>query len=440
MKQVSYDEYLKIKESGLEGGQLLAALTEFELKNPLNFESKVDLGNYYLLINNYEKAEEYLRRAESVIHYAVNGPEKPKTVAILYGSVAHVLYNKGNYNEALSYVDRALADGSGTYGYLKGHILQARGDKEGAVDQFRAVYEAFPDAISPEDITALVNLYAENAAYAEALPFLDIYFVRGSYYPGFGIFASNIYEGAGDYGKSIVCAYLDLEYYRSKLGIGDDQVAQNLLALESALREKGRLEDAGDDFNLVRSLASAGRYEEQERDTFMPRDYLVLQQKIIGGGARTQDIQAYLNYENFFKNSPVYYITAWKAFTDSPSSQKAAYTVILEKVLALKPEKSIDRKVRTWIGEGLGFGVRDAENLLMPFEVAEILDGYMVSRDKAALERVYALFELPDNIYVLNALALVKSRRDGLTLRPVFEERLVNASAKLKERINFILQ
>jgi tetratricopeptide (TPR) repeat protein len=442
VKRTSYAEYLKIKESGLEGPQLLAALTEFEFKNPLNFESKVDLGSYYLMVNNNEKAEEYLRRAESLIKYAVDGPEKRKTIAILYGCLADMLYIKQDYDTALSYADRALLEESETpaYANLRGHILQAKGDKEGAIEQFCASYKASPDTFLEGEINALLNLYAEKAAYTEALPFLDLYFSRGAYYPGFGIFASSIYEGAGEYGKSIVCAYLDLEYYRSKLGIGEEEIAQNLSRLEVLLREQDRLETAEGDLNLVRSLASAGAYEEYARDIFLARDYLVLQQKIKTGRASEQEIQAYLGYENFFKHSPGYYVTAWKAFTDHDPYNKANYMAILEKILALKPEKSIDLKVRAWIGESLGLSTQDAEKLLMPFEVAEILDGYAAVRDKTMLEPLYALFVLPDNNYVLNALVLVKNRRDGLSLRMVLEERLTGASVKLRERINFILQ
>ncbi|GHV92068.1 hypothetical protein AGMMS50268_25710 [Spirochaetia bacterium] len=442
-KSSAYADYLKIKNSGVTGKELLDALTGFEVKNTGNFESKVDLGSYYLLTQDYERSEVYLTRAESVLGNAAKTKESKESTAILYGSLAHLRLMREDYGPALEYVNKALKLSSknhAEYEYLKARILFSDGKKEDALKQFETAYKNNAEKIAVEDIDAMIKLYTGAENYEAAVPFVELFFVRGTYYPGFGVIASTVYEGAGDYGKSVLCAYLDIEYYQSKVDLSEEEVRGNIARVKETLIAQNHFDEARDDVILIEGSAEPFAVSPSDWEPFFVREYLLLERLIRSGAAPSRTVQHYLGYENFFKHSPAYYLNSWLALTALDQGNKQNYVPVLEKLIALKPVSGIDAQAREWIGETLGLSKSQSANLLMPFEVNEILETFSRDRNSAGFERIYALYELPDNAYVLNALVLVKNRRDTLFLRELLDTRRKTAAGRLRERIDYILQ
>ena len=75
---------------GALGEELIAALEDFEIRHGGHFDSKLDLGVYYLALGETERARDYLRRAERIL---LDGGEKTLSrkeayAAALYGALA----------------------------------------------------------------------------------------------------------------------------------------------------------------------------------------------------------------------------------------------------------------------------------------------------------------------------------------------------------------
>jgi len=349
----------------------------------------------------------------------------------------------GEYDAALLYVNKALkldASGKNVYGYLKGHILAAQKKNNEAITQLELTYKQIPENITAEDILLLIRLYSESAKHKSAISLIELYFQKGIYYPGFGMFSSGVYEAAGDYAKSILCAYLDIEYYKGMLGINNDEFLNNMDGIESTLKQNGHYSEAEPDIQLLRGMNNqTTQIPISQQGIFFVPDYLVLEKKIRLSSVHESDIQSYLAYENFFKHSPLYYMYAWQAFVTLSPSTASNYTPILEKIIALKPEKNLDAAVRNIIGTQLGLTESQSARLLMPFEVSEILETFSTSRNAKQLDRVFQLFELSDNAYVISALMLLKSQKDTLQLRDILTEKQKGVSVRAKERIAFVL-
>ena len=91
-KTPSDKEFNQLKSKNLQGNELLQEIINFEVEHSNHFESKVQLADFYMLINNYEKAYEYAVRAESVLNNAPKGKNGNKLKSILFGDRAKLEY------------------------------------------------------------------------------------------------------------------------------------------------------------------------------------------------------------------------------------------------------------------------------------------------------------------------------------------------------------
>jgi hypothetical protein len=310
-----------------------------------------------------------------------------------------------------------------------------------------------PDADPLDNGTYLGSLVdaAQSAAdagnFSEAVRQLDILFAhpKACYVPGLGVWASRIYEGAENFGKSLLFACLDVEYFQSVLGADDDQYRENLDRVETLMAGMGHLDSIRDDLLLVRGgipatesrTNTAAGMESGGSPCFL-RDYFLAKNKILAGHASVNDVQLYLSHEGFFKISPAFYATAWNGCAILSPSNRSIYLPVLEKTLLLRPEKNLARQTRTLIGQTIGLDSSQSGRLLLLPECAQVMELYQTTQNPATLEPLFQFFELPDNGYVFSALVLAKKNR-ALLESPV-RARLPGASPKLAERLKFVLQ
>jgi len=446
-----YAEYLIIKGSNKEGRELLQSMIDFEAAHPENFESKVDLGNFYLVTQDFEQANHYLQSAESVVKNAANTKESKTLTGILYGSLASLRFAEKNLDEALKYAKLAAKYDSTKpeYDYLMAQILYVKGDNGNALKQFEAAYKKAPEKIESQNLTAMIKLYSDKGQFSKARDFLDLYYTKGTYYPGWGMIASKIYEETNSNGRSLLCAYIDIEHYSDIYDYGVNETQKEIKKIESELRQSGRYEDVKDDFALLCSLsdpavnsqkAGSREYTGASGDDFFIRDYFIICGKINSGNCGLNDINQYLSYEPFFKNSCLYYLNVWKGLTQLDPGNKKDYIPVLERILTLDRGQSTDLAARTLIGNEIGLSKKEASNLLMPQELADVLYKYKDSRDTKELEKLYAFFELPDNYYVFEGMSQLKNTVDYFELRNVLSTKARSSGGKLKKRLDYVLR
>jgi hypothetical protein len=144
------------------------------------------------------------------------------------------------------------------------------------------------------------------------------------------------------------------------------------------------------------------------------------------------------NLEPFFIHCPAYYAAICTAVATHWPEKRVAHLSSAEKVISLGSSPTLDKNARRWIGETLGLDSFQSERLLLLTETNALLEEYQRSRKTAGLEPLFALFELPDNAYVLSSLVL--ARQNGPLLHDALLARRPFASPRLRERIEFLLQ
>jgi tetratricopeptide (TPR) repeat protein len=265
-------------------------------------------------------------------------------------SLARMSLIRGEYAEALEYAEKAIAlDREEKPGplFLKGHILIAREEDEKALEFLAGLFKTRREEAGPEDIRAYMYLLARAGRAAEAAEMTDLFFEKGSYFPGLGFFASSVYESTGEIDKAVLAAFLDYEYHSGFKGSDDGTFLQNIGTLEERLKERS-LEDAGNAGNetkaarplrLLRSLydpetsVPAG-YEAP----FFAGDYILCKKKIREGSFTEADFNRYLSLEPYFRSFPSYYWNLWQGALLVNEKPPAEYLAALEKVIALDRE------------------------------------------------------------------------------------------------------
>jgi hypothetical protein len=217
------EEYEGIFNSGAAGEELIAALEDFEVRRGGCFDSKVDLGIYYLAAGEAGRAGDYLRRAESLLR----GGEEPLTedgkVSALYGALGRLGLIEKKYRDALEYADMAIeADRENRryYRTLKGHILIALEEYGAALEIFDAAMAAAEEA-GADELRAYMYLLAQAERPVDAAAALDRYYRTGDFFPGLGFFGAALYRAAGDMEQSAQAIYLEQEYLSGYGGPGN---------------------------------------------------------------------------------------------------------------------------------------------------------------------------------------------------------------------------
>jgi tetratricopeptide (TPR) repeat protein len=324
-------EYQRIRDGGLRGEELVAALDEFELRNPGHFDSKVDLGIFYLARGETGRAKDYLRRAELSLPSRLNGREGYyQNIPVMYGALGRLYLDQGNYQSALEYTDKALAVSSDvatqrTYGFLKGHILIAREEYPKALGVFETLFTSGVEA-ETEDLRAYLFLLAEAERPKDAAAVLDRYFETGSFFPGMGSFASIVYRAAGEIEKSSCAAYLEDEYrsgYRQP--------------------EASPMSPNGSATPLFPDL------------DFFAVEYLALKTLIENRSITEEDFRRYGALEPYFRLFPSFYWNLWQGACFLYPQTYQNFVPALQKIIALDREGPFARKAWTELTRFMGY-------------------------------------------------------------------------------------
>jgi Tfp pilus assembly protein PilF len=302
-------EYGEIINSGAPGEEMIAALENFERRHGGHFDSKVDLGLYYLAAGDAGRAADYLRRAELL----GGGDSSGAKVPAMYSALAHICLAGKDYQGALEYAGKAIeADGENkkNYRFLKGHILVARQEYGEALAIFDELLGEDGDWDGEEDLKAHMFLLAQAEQPARAAGALDRYLRTGAFFPGLGYFGAAVYRAAGDMEKAACALYLEQEY---RSGYGD-------------------LQDSGagplpDEINL-----------EEGRGDYFAAEYLALKNLLNGGGPEAfsaGDFLRLVELEPYFRLFPSFYWNLWRGARLAYPEDYRYFSPALQKIIAL---------------------------------------------------------------------------------------------------------
>jgi hypothetical protein len=342
-------EYEAIANSGALGEDLISALEDFEIRHRDHFDSKVDLGIYYLAVGETDRARDYLRRAERILLAGSASPGKKGYDAVMYGALAQVCLVREEHQEALEYIDLAIgADGENkkNYRFLKGHILIARQEYQAALEIFDELLantagdanilkaggvsgdaavnkagDSNADGAGEDELRAYMFLLAQAERPVEAAAALDRYFLTGAFFPGLGRFGAAVYRAAGEMEKAACAAYLE-EEYRSGYGEFQDSPPG---AFDSLIEE------------MIPPSAAGG-----EGEIHFAAEYLGLKNLIDGGENLTKEqFLSLVELEPYFRMFPSFYWYLWlgaKLAYPEDRQYFDYFSAALQKIIALDKE------------------------------------------------------------------------------------------------------
>jgi hypothetical protein len=266
---------------------------------------------------------------------------------------------------ALAYAEKAAAGDDEealpyavSYRYLQGHIFLEKGENEKALEVFDPLYNTHAYMAVGEDIRAYMYLLAGAARWPEAAAMVDLFFEKGGYFPGLGLFASSVYEAAGQEEKAVYAAFLEYEYSSGYREAEPAVFLKNIETLEKQLAARDRSGPVTGALNLVRSLydpsVSVSITEEYEY-SFFAEEYITLKKRISEAPLTAAEFSRYLGMEHYFSLFPVYYWNLWQAVSGLPESSRANYLMVLERIIALDREGAYAQRAWDEISKTLGF-------------------------------------------------------------------------------------
>lgn len=112
---------------------------------------------------------------------------------------------------------------------------------------------------------------------------------------------------------------------------------------------------------------------------------------------------------------------------------------MLEKIIDIGNNNVYIEKAKYALGKMLGLTNIESTKILTSSEVISIIYEFQASNDENKLNPIFSLLELPENSYELFALNFLKQNYKLLKMEKILQNKTLNCSAKLKERINYIL-
>lgn len=431
-------EYKELKES-CNDSNLYQTIFAYELEHPSHFESKLDLAKLNLFAGDYSKAWEYLIRADGILKNTKNVKVSDSDLSSMYATFATLNLISNNLEQANEYIKKAytVPKYGANYGYLKGRIDFALKNTDSAWDAFEQTYKKFPEQINAEEIKTYMYLAADRKEYKKALDLLELYFNKGTFFPGLGLFASGIYEKNCNLERSVFSAFLDYEYQSCFTKQDDKLFVENL---KNAIT-KAESEGNTDEMNALKAVIAL--YTDSEfpiiETDFFAYKYIYYKYKYLHSQWVPNDAKYYFSIENNMNTFPSYYWLLWEVVSKADIKNYSNWTSVLEKILMLNKSIYTD-DARIALGKISGFSEKDAEKLLIPAEVQGILNNYFSTENESILNPIYNFISLNDNSYVYSALAILKSySADNPLLKKVLSAKADVSAGRLKERLLFIL-
>ena len=439
-------EYEALRKSS-SGAALFGSLLALDQKYPRQLALKVDIGRSLLEAGELERASIYLKSGEEL---ASRSKDK-RLKALLYAALAEHSFRRGQYQEAIDFADKALANPphqpAGAL-LARARAYQATGETQEALEDYARGWSSDRGVMSPEDFRSYATLLIAAEKYVEALEVYDEYQARFLFEPGIGLTESLLYEKLGRIEESIVAAYKELEYQRYRGGVAEALVRDNLAKLSRKLEDR-QWNPEGQGRELVEALQryARGAWAEAARALEQPGPaleqpfgrYLLLSARLETGQASDADFREYGALELYLKSLPAYYYHLWRGMRSAGGEPPAAARPVLEKCILLAPNTPFALESRRALGRLIGLAPADGEKLLLGPELEAIGRRLAEGESLDRLEPVLELLATADNEYQMLAVLMLKQLKSREQVRVFLAEHARTATGRLKERLAFVL-
>jgi tetratricopeptide (TPR) repeat protein len=422
------------------GRELFDVLIGIDQQYPDRLALKVNLGALMLQTGELEAARVYLQRAEQLV--GGNGDKKLK--AMLYENLAQLALMDKNFDEVLSYADKALAEGdAGGISFLKGKVLYFQGKKDEALEAMDSGWPKIGDNVAQDELELYLDLLIDKGRNDDALGVLDEYLKRYGYKTGISNTGSVVAQRAGKQGESILYAFMDLEYGRECGRIDAAKTEQLLFELKKVTGLGDKEQSLIDGLLLYTKREWNTALDELEKNEWKHHLYQFVKTicEIESGTVSKSEVESFLKLEGYYRSFPAYYYYVWRGM----KAEGIDYTIvevrtILEKEILIAKGTEYEKPTRRELGRLIGLSETDADKILIGPELDEIYGGVLKSGNIKELAKVLPMFELPENVYSMAAefgLKDMVKRNDAV--KAYVEELVKSAGGAVKERLARVL-
>ena len=320
--------------------------------------------------------------------------------------------------------------------------------------------------VSPPGETGLSPLAAEKTAPAlEDMAELER---AGVFIPGLALLESSLREKAGDYGGAVIAAFKESAWAFGQGKMGREEMEKGIEQVARVFRgeggetvqeiragEKQRSEAVQAAEGILAFLR--GDWEEaeelltlfaarEEADGFSRWMLLVcFMEKSLERGERAGEIRSsYGAIRARYSRFPEYWFRAARAFSAreySPGVVAGRFPQeYAEQCINLSPRGPFANECREILAGNLGLSLSEGRVLMSMAEIDDIVRSALSSEKPEILGDLFPLMALPDNVYTLYALGILKNAAARPSVKDFLEAEAGRSGGRLAERLRFTLQ
>jgi tetratricopeptide (TPR) repeat protein len=429
------------------GVELFNALLELDQKYADKIELKIKLGQMLLDSGDIDKASSYLKRGEGLINAVTDN--RLKTELFYYLGILN--YIQGKAAESLVYAEKALVatkDDSLSH-FLKARSLYQMGDKEKSYELYKQYWPKDKGFMNKEDLNFYFAGAVEQKEYERAIEILDTYQLLYEYIIGQGVQASTFYEQLKNVNCALFAACMDLEYLRYLEAIDDKKLSATFTDLAVKIADKSLYPDrqsrdtlkAIEDFFQNNWAAAQKELKKiSEKHAFL--QYMLLVCELETEGASQDRLKAYVSIEQYFKGLPGYYYHFWRGMKKGQGEYSfSTAKAVLEKCILLASKTRFARETRQELGRLLGLTEKEGEKILLGAELDLIFNDLVAGKDITLLDPVLELISLPDNVYEMAAVLMLRQLQTRIPrVKTYLEQKKAKVSGRLGDRLVMVLE
>ncbi len=427
-----------------EGEEQLNALVELDKKYPEKLRAKINIAAIYLGMEKTDLAELFLAKGVEAAKKSRDKDEK----YIFYANYSEYLLNKGNLSESLKMGMAALenndSDPAGA-SLTVAQILVSEKKYSEAVLFFKKTWETNIDLFTEQDLAAFFYLLgiSQDAGNNIALmvSIIDEIRLRNPGRQGFGFQQAEILDQAGAPVASLVAVFSEIEFSRSN-NVANNEIFKTIDLLYEKNKEiaaNAKIIEGYKSFILEEwNIAEAVFTEITPEVSIVFYNYLKLA-SILQSGLGTEELFSnYLLLSRYYSGLQSYYYHLWNGM--KKGSVKYDIDVeesVLKNCILISPASEYARLSRIELGRILG--IPDGEKIVAVDEVFYYVDSVIKGASPNILEPVAVMLEMENNIFVEDAMELLKEAVKEKKIGEWFKNRAQKGNALIKARVSAIL-
>lgn len=429
---------------------LLPELLELDKKYPDRLRTKVNIAALYIRNGENEKAEDILAESISLAEKSTDSGEK----YLFYTNYAEYLFQKENFAESIKAAKTALEnDNEDPYGVslTMAQSLAAEKKYGEALDYFKSAWNRNINLFTEQDLSAFLSLLGISQQAEENIEIMVALFdeirARNPSFQGSGFRQAELLEQAGASIASLIAVFSEIEYARYQGMMDNADAVKSLEMLYENITSVSE-EDSGKSKAIIdgyksfikgewgRAEAAFAAVEPEVPVAFYT--YLRLASMLQTGQGNDQILSGYSLLERYYSGLQNYYYHFWNGIKKGNLEvEDEIYSNILKNCILISSDSELAAESRGELGRV--HGIEKGSSIVLIDEVFSQINSVIQGASPDVLEKTAVMLEMDDNVFIDDAMDLLKEAFRNEAIASWFRERAQKGNEKIRERINTLL-